>query len=187
MKTYIKFAFILLAFTFSAEVFALSLTSSTSVEVKRQDVRQKINDLKSNASSTCISITNRIDTRISNFGSKYEEHKKAYEDRHHKLLEIKAMAEVEGVSTVKLEADINTLQTKIDKLEQDHLKMKVALESTKSFSCGTSREQYAKSIQEVRAAQKVVREDVRDIHNYIMTTIKSDLLEIKASVNTKIN
>ena len=158
-------------------------------EVKRMEVRQKVQELKARASSTvdkrCNNLTDRIDKRLSHFGAMHDRHLKVYEMHKEKLAQIEEKLSGEGIDTATLKANLSVLDSKLEKFTNDRAKVQAALQNTKNFTCGESEGQFKSAVQAVRDAQRVVAADAKDIHEFIQITLKRNIVELRTTYNTK--
>jgi len=152
---------------------------------RRTEVREKVKEVRRIASSTqdraCTNLEARISKRLDNFDALYDRHVKVYNLHKGKLLEIKTKLNTGGISTVKLEADLILLDEKIVKLASNKDLVRTALENTRNSSCGDSSGEFRSAIQTARDAQKAVATDAKDIHDFISTTLKQDIIDLRAS------
>ncbi len=74
---------------------------------------------------------------------------------------------------------------KIAKLKTDKAAVEAALENTKGFACGESQGQFRDALQQVRAAQKIVVADAKDLHDFVANTLKKDILALQAQYKAK--
>jgi hypothetical protein len=171
-----------------------SAATTTPNDARRMEVREKVKEFKAKGASTspeggfgrsCENLSNRIDTRLSNYREKYARHKAAYIAHREKLVQISAKLEAEGIITTKLRADIAILEGKVNQLETDHLKVKAALETAKNLSCTDSKKEFKAAVQAVREAQKEVSTDARTIFEFIRGTLRTDVIELQAEYKNK--
>jgi hypothetical protein len=158
----------------------IKLRGSSSTRATGSSTREEVRD------RVCSKLSSRIDGRISHFGERFDAHLNTYNLHKEKLTQIETKLSSEGVDTTKLKADISTLDTKISTFSADANKVKEALENTQSFSCGNSDGAFRSAVESLRTAQKVVRTDAQDIHDFITQTLIKDIQELRA-LNNKNN
>lgn len=161
------------------------------VQEKMQEIKLRATSTRATGSSTredvldreCSKISSRVDKRLSNFGEKYDAHLKTYNLHKEKITQIESKLNGEGIDTTKLKANISTLDTKIATFSADTIKVKEALENTRSFICGNSNGAFRSSVESLRTAQKVVAKDSQDIHSFITSTLIKDIQELRTLKN----
>ncbi len=143
---------------------------------------QKIEDRRG---KMCENLETRINNRLSSFGQRYDMHKKVYDMHKEKLLQLSSKLDINASSTIKLKADIAILDAKIADFEEEHAKVKTALEATKSKACGDNSGEFKAAVEAVRTQQKAVAEQAKDIYQFIKGTIRQDMMAIRAELNKK--
>lgn len=190
--------------------FAQDSTSSasTSIHERRIRVEQHIKDLKMNASSSreklmkekelrgmgsstreekielrCGQLTERIEKRLSNFGTLFQSHVQNHRAHLEKLKLISSKSGAKGLDVTKLNSDIAILEAKVNKLVADKESVKTSLSLTRDYSCGDMSGDFKTAVETVRDAQKIVAEDARDIFEFVKTTIRADIEALRKEYN----
>lgn len=87
-----------------------------------------------------------------------------------------------GVDTTELNADIATLQTKIDSFNTDLTTYKQAVSDLAEMDCKTDPDGFKASLEAARAAREKVTQDSLAIRGYVNDTIKPLLKTIRAQL-----
>jgi len=131
----------------------------------------------------CSAVERRVEGRI----KMYEENRDPHFARFEKFAERISMfadnAEDKGFNVTKVREDINILDEKIAKLENDYDAFIEKLKETRNFTCGHSEGRFKEALNESRAQLRVVREDVNDIKKFFREVIKSDLNDLRKESN----
>lgn len=150
---------------------------------KREDIREEAKEQrKENVTERCSKVTENIDKRIEKFESDHNGRVKVFMTIKERVQERIAKLKARGVDVATLEANLVTLQTKIDKLAADHAAYMEKLKATKSFVCGESQGEFKAALEAARDAQKVVFADAKDIISFIKDTLKPNLEALKALI-----
>ncbi len=167
-----------------------SISVSAKAGLKREQAsstRAMIKDkIKEKTSSFCTGLTSRIDKRLSSFDMRFQSHADTYQEHYDKLVQISTKLKTDGVSTTKLDADIVLLDAKVAKFRNDKLSVEAGLNNTKGFACGNSDGQFKASIEALHVAQKIVMADAKDIHDFIMGTLKDDIVSVRADYKAQV-
>lgn len=150
-------------------------SSSTSTKMM---VRQRI------ASSTrsvekCELLAERIEKRRAEFEARFTRGFKVFENHSAKLKELSAKAGKAGLDVSKLNSDIAILDVKIAKLNEDKELMRGGLSTAKEFTCGDSEGDFKEAVSILPEAARVVGQDVKEIREFIQTTIKADMKDLQ--------
>jgi hypothetical protein len=168
---------------------SVNATASTSLKLKREQasstraaLKQKI---EAKVSADCTTITTRIDSRLSTFDARFQEHASVYQKHHDKLVDISTKLQADGEDVSKLNADIAVLDSKIATFSTDKPKVETDLNNTKSYTCGNSSGEFKASLETLRADQRTVAADDKSIHDFIKSTIREDIVSLQASYKAK--
>lgn len=137
---------------------------------------------KENVAERCTKVTENIDKRIAKFESDHNGRVKVFMTIKERVQERITKLKARGVDVTTLEANLVTLQTKIDKLSADHVAYMEKLKATKAFVCGQSQGEFKAALEAARDAQKVVFADAKDIIAFIKDTLKPNLEALKALI-----
>ncbi|MEI6326828.1 MAG: hypothetical protein WCO78_01770 [Candidatus Roizmanbacteria bacterium] len=139
--------------------------------------------LKENvAAARCTKVTANIDQRIAKFESDHNGRVKVFTTIKERVQARLTALKARGIDVTTLEANLVTLQTKIDKLTTDHTAYMEKLKATKAFVCGQSQGEFKTALEAARDAQKVVFTDAKDIIAFIKDTLKPNLEAIRALI-----
>jgi hypothetical protein len=193
--------------TTSAEI-QVNAEAEVKTDARRIEVQQQMRELKTRSTSSetrisaqasstmpgvreavkdkvCGALETRIDKRLENFGTIYERHKAFYEAHREDLLTLAAKLDVEGISTVKIRADLAVLQTKIKALEDERSAVRTALENSKGLSCGTGDGLFRAEIEKARVAQKNIVAGAADAATFVRTTLRQDVIDLRVAYQEK--
>lgn len=137
---------------------------------------------KENITNRCTKVTENIDKRIAKFESDHNGRVKVFMTIKERVQERITKLKARGVNVTTVEANLVTLQTKIDKLNADHAAYLEKLKATKAFVCGQSQGEFKAALEAARDAQKVVFADAKDLIAFIKDTLKPNLEALKALV-----
>lgn len=137
---------------------------------------------KENIAERCTKVTENIDKRIAKFESDHNGRVKVFMTIKERVQERITKLKARGVNVTTVEANLVTLQTKIDKLNADHAAYLEKLKATKAFVCGQSQGEFKAALEAARDAQKVVFADAKDLIAFIKDTLKPNLEALKALV-----
>lgn len=186
-KTFVSLLVVFLAMPLSAVLAQTTDTQNltqTTVQTRREKQKEALEKLKKERlEQRCKNIETRLDTRI----NRYENNKKMYENvfgnMSARLERLAERLEAKGADTTKLEADIKTLNEKINKLFADHDAFMKTLTDSSATICseqtGEVRSELKAKIGEARKAIATVHEDRLDIKNFFQKTIKPDIMAIR--------
>lgn len=137
---------------------------------------------KENIAERCTKVTENIDKRIAKFESDHNGRVKVFMTIKERVQERITKLKARGVNVTTVEANLVTLQTKIDKLNADHAAYLEKLKATRAFVCGQSQGEFKAALEAARDAQKVVFADAKDLIAFIKDTLKPNLEALKALV-----
>lgn len=135
------------------------------------------------AIAKCDMITTRIDTITARYSNNKDAHIKRYQDLKDKVSKIIDKVDGKNVDTAKLKTDLQTLDEKIKLFAKDYDDYINLLNDTKSYACGKSEGEFKASLEKTRNAAKKLKQDELEIRNFIQTTIKPDIQDIKDQLN----
>lgn len=132
---------------------------------------------------SCKNIETRLDTRIKRYENNRKMHEKVFENMIARLKRLSDKMKEKGADVDKLDADIKTLNEKIDKLLADHDAFIKTLKDSRSETCDKNndrvKDEFKSKIGEARKQIETIRKDRMDIRDFYKTAIKSDLADIK--------
>lgn len=164
---------------------------------KREEIKQKIEDKKDSIQErkeervqnreekmerVCENIQSRVRTRINRYENSKNAHVKVFSNILNRLNKTVQRFEDMKLDVSKLKADVVVLESKIDKLYTDHDTFISELQTTEDFACGKSEGEFKAKLGEARKIAPEVKGDILDIREYYETTIRQDLLDLRAQI-----
>jgi hypothetical protein len=125
----------------------------------------------------CAKANKKIDTKINRFNTN-SDHPRLTK-MIQRVTNIIAVLKAKNVNVTTLEADMATLKTKAEACKNAYGLFIAKLQTTKSFSCGTSQGQFKAALDAAKAEQTKVKAACQDAKKYVRTTIKKDLQTLK--------
>ena len=185
MKTNtIKTVVLLFVISISLSVTTVYAKQSTNSANKSQFPHLNLLDLLNQKKedwleSRCQRITKRIDKKIENYDSVKKRYHGINQGIQNRLDNLIKRAQKAGYDVTKLQEDKAQLDDKVKNLEPLYDNYIQKLKDTKSYACGQSEGQFAKSLQEARAELKKLRDAIFDIRTFYQTTIRPDIRALK--------
>jgi hypothetical protein len=138
-----------------------------------QDERQQFTEER------CKLVNQRINDRLSNFQNKQNVDSTIFGNVYQRLTNLSIRLKSKGLDTTKLNEDLATLKTKIDKVHTDYVSFIDGLKQTQSSTCGHSQGEFMGKLGAARSILLTVRQDRQDVRNYILNTIKPDIMALR--------
>lgn len=107
----------------------------------------------------------------------------AYEKLISRLSELSTKLKGQGVDTTELDAQLTELQTSIDAFKAQIEEYKQSVSDLAAMDCTADPEAFKASLEAARAARAEAVEAAKEIHDYVLGTIKETLKEIKSQLN----
>jgi len=130
----------------------------------------------------CDLINQRINDRLSNFQSKQGGDKTIFGNVYQRLTNLATRLKSDNLDTTTLTNDLAALKTKVDKVQTEYSSFIDGLKATTSFTCGQSQGQFMGKLGAARTILLSVRQDRLDVKNYVLNTIKPDILALRAQL-----
>lgn len=134
------------------------------------------------AEEKCKNIESKIASRVNRYENNGQMLQKVYGNMKTRLQRLTAQLKAAGADTSKLEADLVTLNGKIDKLYADHGAFMMTLKETQTFVCGKTEGEFKGKIDQARKVPEIIKQDRADIKNFFQTTINADLEAIRTAL-----
>jgi L-cysteine desulfidase len=142
--------------------------------------RQNLQDQKQQfTQERCDLINQRISDRLNNFQSKQNGDETIFGNIYQRIDNIATRLKNDNLDTAKLVSDLTTLKTKIDKVNTDYASFIDSLKTTANTTCGHSQGEFMGKLGAARGILLSVRQDRLDVKNYILNTIKPDILTLR--------
>jgi hypothetical protein len=134
----------------------------------------------------CKNIQTRLETRINRYENNGQMFETVFGNMLARMQRLSDRLKAKGIDVSKLEADLITLNGKINKLFSDQESFMLTLEAAKSITCSeVDRENSTETKTKIGEARKVfqtLHEDRLDIRNFFKETIKPDILAIRQQI-----
>lgn len=157
---------------------------STFIALQILVLQQPVFAIKEEKSQTKEQQCNQIRERISNRVSAYEANRNGKETVYANLLtkisEVILKLKDQGYDVTKLEADLTTLNSKVEKYWTDRQEVTNRLESSKVYACSESKNQYKEMLKQSKDSFEVVQADIKDIRLFVSQIIRSDIQALKS-------
>lgn len=153
------------AIIFSALLGFLSFAPLVSAQTATP--RERISD-------RCTLLTQRIDSIITRFTVKKDDHV----ERYNKVIEF---LKSKGPVGEPLDSDMKNLNQMVITMAKDYDAFIGKLETSKQSACGTSQGAFKQAIKDARAQLDVVKADGNNTKSFWLTTVKPHLKEYRGS------
>lgn len=158
-------------------VFFGTITTVNAVDNNLQSAQNS-----SNIASKCTVVTTKIDARIVAYNENKQKHFTIFNNSKNQVTALVAKLQAKNVDVSKLQADLKTLEAKINQLSSDHSTFITSLEATKSAVCGNSNGTYLGLLEQSKKNQAIVKQDIADIRSFYEKTIRTDIQAIRATL-----
>jgi len=149
-----------------------------------EDNRQGKLNLKEEKSQTkeqqCAKAIEKITAKISAYEANRNGKETVYANLLTKISEIITRLKDKGYDVSKIETDLTTLTTKIEKYWTDRKAVTDTLESSKSSVCSEPNTQFRETLKQSKDLFEVVKTDIKDIRLFVSQTIRSDIQALKS-------
>jgi len=137
------------------------------------------------ATPRCAIVESKIQAKGVGFDNIKVKHMSVYTNLESRLSNLVARFKAKGIDASALQADLQVLDTKVKKFGDDYAAYVALLKTGQDYVCGRSRAQFLVQWQKVKAALAQVHKDATDIRAYYASTIKPELLKLKAALEPK--
>lgn len=127
----------------------------------------------------CVEVRKHLDKRLEKFGENKQTFINNAEHLHDRLVKLVEKAESLGLDTTQVREDLRSLESKVDKLAEDHRVFVEKLQTAKAVDCAQNPDQFRTALKEANAQLKALRSDWRDIKDFFKNTIKPDFKALK--------
>lgn len=142
-----------------------------------RNTKEKMNEQR------CKNIETRVDTRLKRYRNNEQMLQNVFGKMKTRLDRLVVKLKAAGADTTTLEADLVTLQAKIDKLNTDQASFMATISETQTFACGKSEGEFAEKLGEARKISPLIKQDRQDIRNFFQTKIRPDLQAIRKTLS----
>jgi len=133
----------------------------------------------------CDIVNGRITDKLNNFQSKQNSDETIFGNVFKRLTNIQERLKNAGLDTTKLETDLATLKTKIDKVNTDYATFIAGLKTTQDFTCGHAQGEFMGKLKGAQGILLSVRADRMDVRKYITSTIIPDINALRKQLVKK--
>jgi hypothetical protein len=137
------------------------------------------------ATPRCAIVESKVQAKMVGFDNLKVKHMSVYTNLKSRLVALGEKLIARGIDISVLQADLQVLDTKIKKFGDDYAAYVNLLKTGQDYVCGRSRAQFLTQWQKVKAALAQVHGDAADIRAYYASTIKPELLKLKALLEPK--
>ncbi len=168
-------ALVLLTFI-SLSPFVLKVNA----ESVKENAQNRLNQFIENR---CEIVSLNIDNRINRYNTNKQRHVERYTEIKNKIAETLTKLETQGIDVTGLREDLKMLDSMIIEFAQTYTKVIEQLEFAKTYACGDSEGQFREAVQAAQQNLISARNKAADIITFIRTTIKTDLQNLRDSLN----
>jgi len=161
---------------------ASSILAQEPANTSAQNVRAR---LEESAENRCNLITTRVDTLVARYDNNKNRHINNYNRIKDRTQTLAARLQSKGYDTKEVGTNLQTLDTYIKNISQDYTKFVSALRESKEMACGQSEGAYRAKLQEARDYLKDVRESALETRNFVQTTLRPSIQELRDQKPTK--
>ena len=168
-------------------------TANQQLREQNQTERTQLNqqasaDRQQNIQDHCQNIEKRIETQTNRYENNKQMFLTVFGNMKARLERLSERLASKGIDVTKLNQDIQTLDTKIAKLTQDHDTFIAGLKDVQASAptaCGTSKGEFMGKLLGSRKVSLTVEQDRLDIRSFFQTTIRPDILAIRKQLESQ--
>jgi len=134
------------------------------------------------AEEKCLRVQERIQNKEGNLEQVKEKHMSVYANMTERVQKFIDRFKAAGLNTSKVEADLVTLQSKIEEFKIAYANYSAKFRETKTAACGDTEGGLRGKLVDARAELKITHDIAADIREYMRTVILVDLKELKAQM-----
>lgn len=153
-----------------------------------QGLKQQIQtNREQKAQERCQNVQTRLNDKLTQVQNNKKNFGVAFTNMKARLQRLSDRLAAKNIDVTKLNEDIATLGTKIDKLNQDHDNFLTNLQATISESsqdCVATQGQFMSKLSSSRSLAKTVEQDRLDIRNFFQSTIRPDIMAIRKQIES---
>lgn len=127
----------------------------------------------------CEVVQKKIEARVSTYKQNRDNHRNVYQRIKDKAQTFVDKAKAKGLDTSTLEADLRTLQGKIETFVANADAFIKKLEEANDYNCGQSEGVFMQKLNEAKELGKTARQSAMDVRSYVRETIKTDVKNLK--------
>lgn len=162
----------------------LITTTNVKTFALTDDTKANISSIRAeNQAQKCDKVTARINNQIEKFNANKDKHIQNYQNTKDKVTDMVTRVKNEkGADTTKLEADLKTLDSKIQTFASDYATFIKTLESTKTLACGNSDGEFKNALALSRTQLATSKQDAAAVRSFIKDTIRPDVQAIRDQI-----
>ena len=134
------------------------------------------------AEEKCLRVQERIQNKEGNLEQVKEKHMSVYSNMVARIQKFIDRFKTAGLNTTKIEADLVTLQAKIEEFKTAYANYSAKFKESKTAACGDTEGGLRGKLVDARAELKITHDIAADIREYMRTVILVDLKELKAQM-----
>lgn len=155
-------------------------TVKISAETVKENAQNRVNQFIENR---CERVTFNIDNRIERYNTNKQRHVERYNEIKSRIEETLTKLENNGIDVSKLKTDLSELNQMFIDFANAYTLVIDQLELAKTYACGDSEGQFRDAVQKAQQDLILARNKATDIITFIRTTIKTDLQNLRDSLN----
>jgi peptidoglycan hydrolase CwlO-like protein len=161
-------------------------TERQQIQTERTTLNQQAKDQQQkNMQDRCTNIETKIGERVTKIEDNKAKFATAFGNMQARLQQLSDRLASKNIDVTKLNADIKTLADKIAKLQADHDAFIAGIKDVQASApsaCGASKGEFMGKLFGSRTASLGVEKDRLDIRNFFQTTIRPDIMAIRATI-----
>lgn len=177
---------------FSALVFAFVMVvpslSASAIENQPRVVLDRATDVRPVdilPIDRCTVVQKRVKNAIKNIQDRANKKKQKYEEIQRKLKRIINLAEEHGVDPSVLVKDLAVLEEKVENFSAEGRELIGILEKAYELACSDDQQSFQDALKKARIQLKVVRDQAKDIKDFIQNTLVPDARKILKEILTQ--
>ncbi len=132
------------------------------------------------AEKRCEALQKMLRTRVVTYKQNRDTHINTYQRIQDRVKSYVVKAKAQGLDTSTLEADLVTLQVKIDTFGSNADTFVRKIEEANDYNCGQSEGTFMQKIKDAKELGKIAKQSTIDVRSYIRETIKTDIKNLRA-------
>jgi DNA repair exonuclease SbcCD ATPase subunit len=151
----------------------------------RDKFGSKSGDIKNKLEEKCQQITQRIETIEDKYTTNKESKINQFNKIKTRVQELITKLKSKGYDTTKLETDLKTLETKIQKLATDYDTFIKSIQNSSQFTCGSSQGEFISAFQKAKNSFNPLKQDTEDIRKFNQTVLKADIEAVRKFIKSQ--
>lgn len=153
--------------------------------VNAQNENGRGNGQGNNSENRCERVRNKVNSKIEHYRNNRDKHLERYNKIYEKLQTLATRLESSGYDVSKLEQYLEQLKLMITEFNNNNENSFHELTNSGEMACEGSRQLFDNSISAARENLRKVRESAKNIKDFIVSTIKPELQNIKDQITSE--